>query len=38
MYADKKDVHNFYNSIKSIYSPKNCPVTPLKTADGFTLL
>lgn len=38
MYADKNDMHNFYNSIKHIYGPKNCSVTPLKTADGLTLL
>lgn len=35
MYADKKDKHNFYNSIKSVYGPQNCSV---KTADSFTLL
>ena len=38
LYADKNDMHNFYNSIKNIYGPKNCSVTPLKTADGLTLL
>lgn len=38
MYADKKDMHNFYNSIKSIYGLKNCSVTPLKTGGGLTLL
>ncbi|CAJ1081245.1 LOW QUALITY PROTEIN: uncharacterized protein LOC117545945 [Xyrichtys novacula] len=33
-----KMTNNFYNSTKNIYGPKNCSVTPLKTADGLTLL
>jgi len=37
-FADKNDMHNFYNAIKSIYGLTNRCVTPLKTADGQTLL
>ena len=35
MYADKK---KSTNSAKAIYGPRNHSITPLKTADGLTLL
>ncbi len=37
-YADRNYMHNFYNSIKNIYGPKSCSVTPLKSADSLILL
>ncbi len=37
-FANKNDMHNFYNAIKTIYGPTNRCITSLKTADGLTLL
>ena len=37
-FADKNDMHNFYNAVKKIYGPTNRCITPLKTADGLTIL
>lgn len=37
-FADKNDMHNFYNAVKTIYGPINRCITPLKTADGLTVL
>lgn len=37
-YPDKQDLHIFHNSVKSIYGPHSCCVTPLKAADGLTLI
>lgn len=37
-YADSNDMHNFYDSLKSIYGPKNCPLVPIRSADGATLI
>ena len=37
-FADKNDMHNFYNAVKKIYGPINRCITPLKSADGLTTL
>lgn len=37
-FADRYDMHNFYNSVKSIYGPTSHCITPLKTADGLKVL
>ncbi|KAJ4942915.1 hypothetical protein JOQ06_005427, partial [Pogonophryne albipinna] len=37
-FADKNDMHNFYNAVKKIYGPISRCITPLKTADGLTVL
>ncbi|XP_034071876.1 LOW QUALITY PROTEIN: uncharacterized protein LOC117545945 [Gymnodraco acuticeps] len=37
-FADKNDMHNFYNVVKKIYGPISRCITPLKTADGLTVL
>lgn len=37
-FADRNDMHNFYNAVKSIYGPTNHCITPLKTADGLRVL
>ncbi|KAI4828188.1 hypothetical protein KUCAC02_022300 [Chaenocephalus aceratus] len=37
-FADKNDMHNFYNVVKKIYGPISRFITPLKTADGLTVL
>ena len=37
-FADKNDMHNFYNAVKKIYGPINRCITPLKAADGLTIL
>lgn len=37
-YADRNDMHNFYNAVKSIYGPSRHCITPLKTADGTRVL
>ena len=37
-FADRNDTHNFYNTVKSIYSPTSHRITPLKTADGLKVL
>ena len=37
-FADRNDMHNFYNTIKSIYGPTNRCITPLKTADELRVL
>ena len=37
-FANKNDMHNFYNAVKSIYGPTNHCITPLKTADRFRVL
>lgn len=37
-YADLSDMHNFYNAVKTTYGPKSLAVTPLRSADGTTLL
>lgn len=37
-FADRNDMHNFYNAVKSIYGPISHRITPLKTADGLKVL
>ncbi len=37
-FANKNDMHKFYNAVKTIYGPSNRCITSLKTADGLTLL
>ena len=37
-FADRNDMHNFYNAVKSIYGPTKKFITPLKTADGLRVL
>ncbi|KAJ8346418.1 hypothetical protein SKAU_G00278190 [Synaphobranchus kaupii] len=37
-FADKNDMHNFYNDVKTVYGSVNRCITPLKTADGLTVL
>lgn len=37
-FADKNDMQNFYNAVKSIYGPKSHCITPLRTADGLRVL
>ena len=38
IYADKDNMLNFYNLAKIIFGPRSRSITPLKTADGLTLL
>ncbi len=37
-FADRNDMHNFYNAVKSSYGPTSRIITPLKTADGLKVL
>ena len=37
-YADDNDTHNFYNSIKEVYGPTTHSTTPVRSADGTTLI
>ncbi|XP_061891552.1 dickkopf-related protein 3b isoform X2 [Entelurus aequoreus] len=37
-HANKNDMHNFYDAMKTIYGPRNCSVSPLKSNDGTTLI
>lgn len=37
-YADKNNMHSFYDVVKNIYGPRNCSVSPLKSVDGTTLI
>ncbi|KAI4814263.1 hypothetical protein KUCAC02_003465 [Chaenocephalus aceratus] len=37
-FADKNDMHNFYNAVKKIYGPISHCITPLKTADGLSIV
>lgn len=37
-FADANDLHNFYDSLKTIYGPGNYPVIPVRSADGTTLI
>ncbi len=37
-FADRNDMHDFYNAVKSIYGPTSHSITPLKTADGLKVL
>ncbi|KAL6464878.1 hypothetical protein MHYP_G00271950 [Metynnis hypsauchen] len=37
-FADRNDMHNFYNAVKTIYGPTTHSITPLKTADGHKIL
>lgn len=37
-FAVKNDMHNFYNAVKSVHGPKNSSLSPVKSADGSTLI
>ena len=37
-FADRKDMKNFHDAVKTIYGPKSSDATPLFSADGSTLL
>ena len=37
-FAVKNDMHNFYNAVKSIHGPRNSSLSPVKSADGSTLI
>lgn len=37
-YSDRNYMHTFYNSLKTIYGPRNYSITPLKAADVLTIL
>lgn len=36
--ADRNDIYNFYNAVRSINGPFSHCITPLKTADGTRVL
>ncbi|XP_061884956.1 uncharacterized protein LOC133635724 [Entelurus aequoreus] len=37
-FAVKNDMHNFYNAVKTIHGPRNSSLSPVKSADGSTLI
>ncbi|KAJ8360910.1 hypothetical protein SKAU_G00174350 [Synaphobranchus kaupii] len=37
-YADKHDMHNFYEAIKTTHGPRSCSLCPVRSADGSTLI
>lgn len=37
-FADKYDMHNFYNAVKTIYGPRSYSGCPLRSVDELTLI
>ena len=37
-HMDAGDLHNFYSTLKTAYGPTNSTVTPIRSADGNTLI